>query len=77
MKKDLKIQYKESFELETYHEFVAFSMRIGFRWMRYEIVKNCLSIYSLKYPRYRKSVANKEIAKRYERWYKWMKKNNK
>lgn len=76
MLKDLKYKDPRSWELMTYHRFVGKSMIQGFKWTRYKRSGNHISIYSLaNHYGAQFSVISKECADRYERWYKWMKRN--
>ena len=63
---------EQSFELRVYHEYVAHSMRSGFKWMRYSRRGDYLTIWNLRMPNYKMSVISAECANRFERWYKWM-----
>jgi len=78
MLNDLKYKDPRSWDLMVYHMYVADSLSQGFKWIRYERIKNTLTLVDLRKSGIRRSVTSKEAADRYERWYKWMKsKNNK
>lgn len=64
---------EQSFGLRIYHEYVAWAMFTGFKWVRYSRRGDRLCIWSLKMPSYTRAVMNKECADQFERWYNWMK----
>ena len=68
---------EQSFGLQIYHEYVVYSMRSGFKWMRYNRRGSSLTIWNLKMPKLRMSVVSSECANHFERWYKWMSSNPK
>ena len=74
MLRDMSI-YRESFEIRTYHQFVAWSLSHGFKWTRYTRKGDYLTITNLKICGGSIASCEKGIADRYERWFKWMKNN--
>ncbi len=64
---------KETFGMRVYHEYVAWAMRSGFKWIRFSREGNYLTIWSLRMQHYQQSVVDKECADRFENWYNWMK----
>ena len=71
-----QLQNRYNFTLEVYHSFVAETMRNGFHWARYKREGDAISIFNLTCPHICRGVVNREIADKYERWFKWMVKQN-
>jgi len=67
-----KVKVDKAFGLRVYHEYVAWAMLTGFKWVRYRREGDYLSVWNLKTPFGSMSVVDKECADRFERWYNWM-----
>ena len=63
---------EQTFGMRVYHEFVAWAMQSGFKWVRYSRNGEDLHVWNLKAPYYIKGVVDSECAIRFERWYNWM-----
>ncbi len=62
----------QTFGLRVYHEYVAWAMKSGFKWVRYSRRRDMLTVWNLKTPNYHQCVSSAECADRFERWYNWM-----
>jgi hypothetical protein len=63
-----------NFEIETYRKLVAFCLEHGFKYSHYERKGDYLTVFNDTIPGSRISTPYKNVADRFERWFKWMKK---
>jgi hypothetical protein len=72
----MKVFIKNNFEIETYRELVAFSLNNGFKYTHYERNGDYLRVSNYTIPGVTIATPYKNIADRFERWFKWMNNNN-